>query len=60
MSLLPARAEPRLAILADDSALPVTDLLAARLSEQKELTLMERTELDKVMREANLPARGNL
>ena len=60
LSFLPAWSETRLAILADEGAQPTADLLTAQLSGNKELTLVERTELDKVLRESNLSTRGNL
>ena len=50
----------RIAIIADEQAQPVSDLLTAKLSADKDLVLVERAEIDKVMQELKLSASGDL
>ncbi len=56
----PAWASSRLAIVADTQSQPVADLLVAGLSKQQGVELVEREEIDKVMREHQLSVNGNL
>jgi hypothetical protein len=58
---LTGRAGERVAILAgDESAQPVADLLTAELSSEKQVALVERAEIDRVLREQTLSAAGHV
>ena len=56
----PVWSATRLAIVADADSQPVADLLMAGLSKEPGVELVEREEIDKVMREHQLSINGNL